>query len=81
MTIRALAACTAAVCLAASTAATAQADVFNGRIAFTSFRVEQPMRTGDIFTMNADGSDVRQLTTNPADDAQTDWAPDGRDIA
>jgi hypothetical protein len=24
---------------------------------------------------------VRQLTTNPADDAQTDWAPDGRDIA
>ena len=38
-------------------------------------------RTGDIFTMNPDGSDLRRLTTNPADDAQSDWAPDGRDIA
>ena len=30
--------------------------------------------------MNPDGSDLRQLTDNPADDAQSDWAPDGRDI-
>ena len=71
----------AALCLAASVATSADADVFNGRIAFSSFRVDPPSRTGDIFTMNSDGTDVRQLTTNPADDAQSDWAPDGRDIA
>jgi TolB protein len=61
--------------------ASAQADVFNGRISFSSFRVDPPSGTGDIFTMNNDGSDLRRLTTNPADDAQSDWAPDGRDIA
>ena len=36
---------------------------------------------GDIFSMNADGTDLRQLTDNPLDDAQSDWSPDGRDIA
>jgi TolB protein len=60
--------------------ASAQADVFNGRIAFSSFRSDPTFRTGDIFTMNNDGTDLRRLTTNPADDAQADWAPDGRDI-
>jgi Tol biopolymer transport system component len=58
----------------------AQADVFNGRIAFSSFRSDPTFSTGDIFTMNNDGTGLRQLTTNPADDAQADWAPDGRDI-
>jgi Tol biopolymer transport system component len=80
----ALAAVTTGLCLAALPAASAQADVFNGRIAFSSFRVD-PLpglpRTGDIFTMNPDSSDLRQLTDNPADDGQSDWAPDGRDIA
>jgi Tol biopolymer transport system component len=64
--------------------AAAQADVFNGRIAFSSFRVDPPEgqpRTGDIFTMTPAGGDVRQLTENPADDAQSDWAPSGLDIA
>jgi TolB protein len=78
------AAVTAGLCLAALPATSARADVFNGRIAFSSFRVDPPQgqaRTGDIFSMNPDGSDLRQLTDNPADDAQTDWAPDGRDIA
>jgi Tol biopolymer transport system component len=68
------------VCLAALPAV-ARADVFNGRIAFSSFRTDPLGRTGDIFTMNADGTDLRQLTDNPADDAQSDWSPDGRDIA
>jgi hypothetical protein len=80
----ALAAVTAGLCLAALPTASAQADVFNGRIAFSSFRVDPPPglpRTGDIFTMNPDASALRQLTDNPADDAQSDWAPDGRDIA
>ena len=79
MRFHAFAAVTAGLCLAAPSVATA--DVFNGRIAFTSFRVDQPMRTGDIFTMNEDGTGLRQLTANTADDAQSDWAPDGRDIA
>src|SRR5918999_58610 len=55
----------------------ASADVFNGRIAFTS------LRDGDreIYTVTARGGDPRQLTVNAANDAQPDWAPDGRALA
>jgi Tol biopolymer transport system component len=81
MRLHALAATAAGLCLAGSTAASAHADVFNGRIAFSSFRTDPAGRIGDIFTMNHDGTDLRQLTENPADDAQSDWAPDGRAIA
>src|SRR4051794_16286262 len=77
----ALAAVTAGVCLAIACADGARADVFNGRIAFSSFRTDPLERTGDIFTINPDGSDLRQLTDNPEDDAQSDWSPDGRDLA
>jgi Tol biopolymer transport system component len=76
---RNLAALAAGLILAAPAAA--HADTFNGRIAFSSFRVDPTHTTGDIFTMNDDGSDLRQLTDNPADDAQSDWSPDGRHIA
>jgi len=79
MRSRAIAALAAGSVLAVPTAA--QADVFNGRIAFSSFRTDPAGRVGDIFTINNDGTDLRQLTTNPEDDAQSDWAPDGRDIA
>jgi Tol biopolymer transport system component len=79
MRSRALAAFAAGSILAVPTAA--QADVFNGRIAFSSFRTDPAGATGDIFSINHDGTDLRQLTTNPEDDAQSDWAPDGRDIA
>ena len=79
MRSRALAALAAGSILAVPTAA--QADVFNGRIAFSSFRTDPAGVTGDIFSINHDGTDLRQLTTNPEDDAQSDWAPDGRDIA
>ena len=74
----------AALCLAATLPAAALADVFNGRIAFTSFRVDPPpgqQRSGDIFTINPDGTDTRRLTTNPEADRQPDWSPNGRDIA
>jgi TolB protein len=74
----------AALCLAATSPAAGAADVFNGRIAFTSFRVDPPPgqeRSGDIFSVNADGTDTRQLTTNPDPDRQPDWSPDGRAIA
>jgi TolB protein len=78
---RPFAALTAALLLGAVPAAAAKADVFNGRIAFSSFRTDPAGKLGDIFTMNPDGTDLRQLTTNPADDAQADWAPDGTAIA
>ena len=77
MQARAFAALAAGFVLAVP--ASAQADVFNGRIAFSSFR--DGGNTGDIFSINHDGSDLRKLTPNPEDDAQSDWAPDGRHIA
>jgi len=65
--------------LAAPAAATA--DVFNGRIAFASVRSDPQATTFDIFSMNADGTGVRRLTTNPEGDRQPDWSPDGTAIA
>lgn len=73
----------ALLCLAVAPAG-ARADVFNGRIAFSSDRADPPAgvaRAFDIFSMNADGGDVRRLTTNPELDRQSDWSPDGRNLA
>ncbi len=36
---------------------------------------------GDIFVMNADGSNIRQLTTDPHGDFYPAWSPDGSTIA
>ena len=75
---------TALAALSACAAAPAQADVFNGRLAFTSFRVVPPggdANGGDIFSMNADGSDQRRLSTSPETDRQPDWSPGGYHIA
>lgn len=35
----------------------------------------------DIYVMNSDASDIRQITSHPADDSQPSWSPDGRKIA
>jgi len=72
-----LAGATAWLCLAAPAAA----EVFNGRIAFSSVRTDPAAKEFDIFSMNADGSDQRRLTTNPDTDRQPDWSPHGTDIA
>jgi TolB protein len=73
------------VVLFAAAPAVAQAAPFNGRIAFSSDRASAPAagaaKKFDIFSMNADGSDQRRLTTNPAGDRQPDWSPDGAAIA
>ena len=61
--------------------APAAADTFNGRIAFSSVRTDPQAKEFDIFSMNADGSDQRRLTTNPETDRQPDWSPHGTDIA
>src|SRR3954463_12983303 len=58
----------------------ASADSFNGRISFSSFRTDASGARGDIFSFNADGSDLRRLTTDPANDAQSHWSPDGRHL-
>jgi len=49
----------------------------SGTIAFISFR------DGDreIYSMDADGSGLKNLTNNPANDDNPDWSPDGRKIA
>jgi TolB protein len=85
MRFKARVAIATALCLPATAAPTAMADVFNGRIAFTTTRVDYDPGPGvardrDIFSVNPDGSDLRQLTTDPANDAQSDWAPDGTAI-
>jgi hypothetical protein len=83
MTLKAQAAIVAALCLPATAAPPAMADVFNGRIGFTTNRVDPGpgvQRDRDIFSMNPDGTDLRRLTTDPANDAQADWAPDGTAI-
>ena len=45
----------------------------NGKIAF--------VRNGDIWAINADGSGLQQLTTNPAPDMSPAWNADGTQIA
>jgi TolB protein len=48
----------------------------NGRIAFTSDRSGDP----EIYTMNADGSDLKRLTNAPGEDALPRWSSDGQRI-
>jgi Tol biopolymer transport system component/serine/threonine protein kinase len=48
-----------------------------GKIAFFSNR----NGNYDIYVMNADGSNLQQLTTNEADDVLPAWSPDGERIA
>jgi len=37
--------------------------------------------TDDVWVVNADGSGLRRLTTNPANDFDPAWSPDGRKVA
>ena len=67
-----------AVCLAGAAPAAAQAPV-NGRIAYTALS-SPTAADGNIWTMNADGSDKQQAVFDPYYDAQSDWSPDGTRI-
>ncbi|MDQ2691800.1 MAG: hypothetical protein M3Y68_07210 [Chloroflexota bacterium] len=48
-------------------------NMLTGRIVFSS--------EGDVYTMNADGSDRRRLTDHPDEDFDAVWSPDGTQIA
>lgn len=48
-----------------------------GRIAFSA----GPAHREDIFAVDADGTALRRLTTDPAADVDPSWSPDGRRIA
>src|ERR1041385_7062654 len=53
---------------------TGQNDVssLTGRIVFDNFE--------DIYVMNADGTNVQQLTKNPGQEFDPMWSPDGKQI-
>ncbi len=38
-------------------------------------------QAGDIYVINADGSNSQRLTSHPANDTEPDWSPDGTQIA
>ncbi len=56
---------------------TTQTPTDNGLLAFT--KVENG--NADIYTIHADGSELTNLTNNPAYDGNPFWSPDGRRIA
>jgi Tol biopolymer transport system component len=55
----------------------------NGKIAFSGIRPRALNTTFnyEIYTINADGSDLHRLTNNAAVDAAPAWSPDGTKIA
>jgi dipeptidyl aminopeptidase/acylaminoacyl peptidase len=65
--------------LACAAPSSAVAEPVNGRIAYSTFESGNGS-TGDIWTMEADGSGKQQAVFHPDNDAQADWAPDGTKI-
>ena len=51
---------------------------FNGKIAFVSSRNGPP---GEIYVMNPDGTNQRNITNSPASEARPAFSPDGKKIA
>src|SRR3954469_10725290 len=66
--------------LACAPASAAAAAPVNGRIAYSTFESSANGSTGDIWTMEPDGSARQQAVFHPDNDAQADWAPDGTKI-
>jgi Tol biopolymer transport system component len=68
--------------LAISAVALATTPGTNGQIAFRRYFNDAQTRSA-VFTMNADGSNLRRVTNAPrrTHDDQPDWAPDGKRLA
>jgi WD40 repeat protein len=71
------AACVAMVSMLAADSTSAALPGTNGRIAFVSTRDGN----SEIYTMNADGTAVTRLTSDPRQEHDPAWSPDGRRIA
>jgi TolB protein len=71
-----------AVAAGASAAALATTPGSNGQIAFRRYFNDAQTKSA-VFTMNADGSNIRRLTHAPrrTHDDQPDWSPDGKRLA
>ena len=67
----------AALAAVAAASPAAASNALNGRIAYTTHGLDG---TGEIFSLDPDGSDPLRLTEHPGYDAQSDWSPDGRSI-
>ena len=46
-----------------------------------AFAADADLPTRDIYVVNVDGTDLRQLTQHPGEDRNPAWSPDGRKIA
>jgi len=50
----------------------------SSRLVFASSRDNPATFELDLYTVNADGSDVRRITTSPGDDGEPTWSTTGR---
>jgi Tol biopolymer transport system component len=66
--------------LACAAPSAAFAEPVNGRIAYTSFESSADPAAGDLWTMNADGTDKQPAVLDPRYDAQSDWSADGTKV-
>jgi len=74
----AVVACVAAFMAASTEEAKASFPGENGRIAFTLF---PDVGDSEIYKISPDGSGLKQVTFNSADDVRPAWSPDGRKIS
>jgi Tol biopolymer transport system component len=58
-----------------------EAKRYSGKIAFTMLNNSTTGLQGDLFVIGADGTRMRQLTSNAKDEHGPSWSPDGKSIA
>src|SRR5947208_15123672 len=58
-----------------------EAKRYSGKIAFTMLNNSTTGLHGDLFVIGADGTRMRQLTSNAKDEHGPSWSPNGKSIA